>query len=242
MNLDPAIKSIGQLALEMPNAINVLEKWRIDYCCHGNRSVAEACTEAGIGIEELLEAIGERRPNGTKSWSNEPLAELQRFIVDTHHVFTRQSLETLLLLSDKVGGKHGANHPETVRVATLVKELTNDLIPHMQKEETILFPYVAALEAATFSGSEPPLPFFGTVRNPIRMMMAEHDAAAETLRALRTVTCDYALPDDACLSFRALYERLAELEQDLHQHIHLENNVLFPRAAAMEESARGVRV
>ncbi|HYM60386.1 MAG TPA: iron-sulfur cluster repair di-iron protein [Thermoanaerobaculia bacterium] len=240
MNLDPATKSIGQLALELPNAINVMEKWKIDYCCHGNRSVAQACADAGIGIEELFEAIGERPLSTAMSWSCEPLAALQTFIVETHHAFTRQALETVVLLSDKVASRHGANHPETVRVAALVKELTSDLIPHMQKEEGILFPYVAALESAAFSGSEPPASCFGTVRNPIRMMMNEHEAAADTLGALRAVTRDYALPDDACLSFRALYERLAELEQDLHRHIHLENNILFPRAAAMEESTRRV--
>ena len=111
-------------------------------------------------------------------------------------------------------------------------------MPHMMKEEMALFPYVETMESALAKGEEIPEPFFGTVQNPIRMMMAEHETVGETLTLLRSVTRDYTLPEDACLSFRALYERLMDLERDLHLHIHLENNVHFPKAVAMENSAR----
>jgi regulator of cell morphogenesis and NO signaling len=107
----------------------------------------------------------------------------------------------------------------------------------MLKEEQVLFPYIDNLEAAAQSGSPAPVPFFGTVKNPIRMMMMEHEAVGDLLVLLRGVTSDYKLPDDACLSYRALYERLAELEDDLHRHIHVENNLLFPRASQLEERA-----
>jgi len=225
------MKTIAELALEVPTAINVLERFKIDYCCHGSQSIEEACRAAGVTVAEVMTEIGGSRAiHESRTWQKEPLTELQRYIVSTHHVFTRQMLETVQQLSEKVADRHGENHPETVIVASLVVDLFDDLLPHMMKEEQILFPYIESLENAT----EPPASCFGTVKNPILMMVLEHDAVAIKLQELRTVTGDYTLPDDACLSFRALYERLSDLEQDLHRHIHLENNVLFPRAAMLE--------
>ena len=227
------MKTIGQLAIEEPKAIAVLEKLSIDYCCHGNRTVAEACRDAGISEQELLSAIGSA-PAGTdaRDWSASSLKDIQQFIIQTHHVFTRDMLATVNQLAAKVAQRHAANHPEVANVHGLVSRLQNDLLPHMMKEEQILFPYVEELE----SGEANP-PFFGTVQNPVHMMMMEHDAAAEILADLRAITANYALPDDACISFRALYERLQDLEQDLHRHIHLENNVLFPRAVELEAAS-----
>lgn len=224
-------KTIGEIAVTVPSAIRVFEQWQIDYCCHGNRSVPEACATAGVTVEELLEAIGEPRENDdARDWSSDSLVALQNFIVDTHHVYTRETLETVKQLAEKVASRHGAHHPEMNTVRDLVGELYADLFPHMMKEEQVLFPYVAELEA----NPDAARPFFGTVQNPIRMMMMEHEAVAGILAALQKATNHYALPEDACISFRALYEQLTALEQDLHRHIHLENNVLFPRAAALE--------
>ena len=224
------MKTIGQLAIEEPRAIPVMEKLSIDYCCHGNRSVEEACSDAGIAVEELLRAIGGAPADmEARDWSKSSLAELQQFIVDTHHAFTRDMLGVVQQLAAKVADRHGASHPEVLAVRTTVGKLVADLMPHMMKEEQILFPYVEQLEAGD---SEPP--FFGSVEMPIRMMMMEHDAVAELLATLRSVTNAYKLPGDACISFRALYERLQDLDQDLRRHIHLENNVLFPRAAELE--------
>jgi regulator of cell morphogenesis and NO signaling len=229
--MDTNTKSIGELALEIPHAIAVLEKWKIDYCCHGQRSVAEACTDAGVTTDELMREIGTTPVvDEARDWSAESLGALQQYIIDTHHVFTRQAMETITVLSEKVAMRHGPSHPEVLRVHEIVRALVADLGPHMMKEEMVLFPYVAAMER----GEQTPN-CFGTVRNPVRMMMMEHDAVGGLLRDLREATADYALPDDACLSFRALYERLIELELDLHKHIHIENNVHFPRAVAMEE-------
>lgn len=239
MNIDPAVKSIGELALEVPAAISVLETWKIDYCCQGGRTIEEACADAGVPVAELLGQIGSG-PNASAEtdWPSATLASLQQHIVSTHHVFTREVLDTILMLADKVARRHGPNHPEVLEVNDIVVSVYNDLVPHMLKEEQVLFPYVAAVETAVATGEQPPTPFFGTVRNPIAMMMREHETVGETLALLRTKTHDYSLPGDACLSFRALYERLRDLEQDLHLHIHLENNLLFPRAMAMEQSVR----
>lgn len=241
MQINPETKSVGELALEVPNAISILEKWQIDYCCKGGRSIAEACSDAGVPVTDLMKEIGdERKTDETRQWQNETLTALQTYIVDTHHAFTRDILETVRQLAGKVAMRHGPRHPEVMAVQKIVHDMYGDLIPHMLKEEQVLFPYVAQMEAARGRGEEPPTPFFGTVRNPVRMMMAEHDAIGGMLAELRHTTNDYKLPEDACLSFRALYERLSDIEQDLHQHIHLENNLLFPRAASMEESVRPV--
>ena len=232
MNINPDMKSVGELALEVPHAIAILEKWKIDYCCHGGQSVTDACARAGVDVNELLAAIGgDRSIEGDRNWQSEPLGNLTKYIVETHHVFTKDIIETIRVLANKVAMRHGDNHPEVIAANTLAQALCDELIPHMFKEEHVLFPYIESME----NGGSPES-CFGTVANPIRMMMLEHDAAGELLLKLRRMTNDYTLPADACLSFRAFYERLVDLEQDLHTHIHLENNLLFPRALTLEEA------
>jgi len=134
-----------------------------------------------------------------------------------------------------VAGVHGRNHPELLTVQELFSALSEELQVHLMKEEQILFPYVLRMEESVLAGEPAPPAMFGTVMNPIRMMMQEHDGAGEGLRALRRTTGEYQVPDDACISYRTLYDALQNFEKDLHQHIHLENNVLFPRASAMED-------
>jgi len=161
---------------------------------------------------------------------------LINYILDTHHAYTKAEITRLTALTAKVCAAHGERHPELLRVSALFQQLCADLQPHMLKEEMILFPYIMQLEAAARRGGPALHPPFGTVNNPVRMMMYEHDAAGLLLRQLRAAAGDYAVPPDACLSYRTLYEALAALEQDLHQHIHLENNLLFPRASVLESA------
>jgi len=229
--------TIAELAIANPNAIPALERLGIDYCCGGATTVAEACRRAGVRPEQLLELVGSAERPSVRAWNKEPLKELLGFILETHHVYTREAIASLRPLASKVSGRHGEAHPETRSVEGYVQGLADDLTPHLQKEEQVLFPYIAALEEAAQLGTEPPPSCFGSVRNPIRMMMAEHDAAGDLLRELRGVTAGYALPADACTSFQALYAGLVKLEEDLHRHIHLENNILFPRALRLEEEA-----
>ena len=229
MDINIETKTIGELALEAPYAIAVMENWKIDYCCRGHQSVAEACRNAGVTPIELLTAIGDPRVHQSPDWETKSLTDLQTYIVDVHHTYTRRTLETIDMLSEKVANRHGGNHAEVLSVRRIFENLANELMPHMMKEEQILFPYVEELE-----NDGQPSSCFGTIANPIRQMLFEHETAGELLRNLRTTTNGYALPPDACLSFRALYERLTDLERDLHQHIHLENNLLFPRALRLE--------
>ncbi len=229
--------TIAQLAIANPSAIPALERLGIDYCCGGSATVGEACRRAGVDPKELAALIGSSEVPTARGWEKKPLSELVRFILDTHHVFTREAISSLPPLAAKVRARHGEAHPETRRVETLVLQLAADLAPHLQKEEQVLFPYILSLEEAAQTGTEPPPSCFGTVRNPIRMMMMEHDAAGDLLRELRATTSSYAAPADACTSFQALYAGLVKLEEDLHRHIHLENNVLFPRALDLEAQA-----
>jgi len=233
-----AEKTVREYATETPNATRVFEKLKIDYCCGGGRSLQDACAVAGVTLDEvarLLEAAGDgsgEMPPGVQSGT---LAGLIDYILDTHHAFTRDEMERITTLAEKVASKHGGNHPELEGVRALFLKLCDDLGPHMFKEEMILFPYVKQLEQA--AARELPAPFapFGTVGNPVRMMMFEHDTAGDLLREIRAAASDFRAPDDACMSFRALYQALEAFEQDLHQHIHLENNVLFPRAVELEK-------
>jgi regulator of cell morphogenesis and NO signaling len=148
-------------------------------------------------------------------------------------------MERITALAEKVTTRHGENHPELPTVRELFQRLCDDLRPHMFKEEMVLFPYIKQLERAAVAGDQAPYAPFGTVANPVRMMMLEHDAAGEILRELRAASGDYTPPADGCMSYQALYRALEEFEADLHQHIHLENNLLFPRAAELERQARG---
>ena len=232
-------RTIGELVAEAPLRANVFEKRRIDYCCNGRRSLAEVCTEQGIPVSELLAEL-EREPVQGQSadWARETLVKLADHIVGRHHGYLRAALPSVAFKLDKVVRAHGERHPSVIELRTVFERLSNELTSHMAKEEIVLFPHIRALECAAVKRTSPPLAPGGTVRNPIRMMEHEHDDAGRALSRMRELTSDYQPPRDACNTFRALYAQLAELEQDLHTHIHLENNVLFPRAAELEEGLR----
>ncbi len=229
------VNTVADLAIAMPAAIPVLERFKIDYCCHGNQPIEQACSRAGITTDQLLALIEKEPATGeTRTWDGVPLMDIVHFVIVTHHAYTRTTLQTLAQLGEKVADKHGPRHPELFAVKELLDEITQELLPHMIKEEQILFPYFDALAA---SNGNIPIPFFGTVRNPIRLMMVEHEAAGEKMAEIRAAANDFELPPDACTSYTAFYKMLGQLEDDLHRHIHLENNVLFPNAIAIEASA-----
>lgn len=236
-------KTVRELALEIPGATMIFEKLGIDYCCGGGKSLEQACAARDLSAQDvILKLEGEvEKPAALRAevadFSQLTLTELTAYIVSKHHVFTKQELVRLDALMDKVYSAHGQNHKELLSLQSLFRELSADLSPHMLKEEMVLFPYIARMEEAVRDNqrSFAPPPFM-TVRNPVRMMSLEHDTAGDLLRRMHDVSADYAVPADACISYRTLYEALEELERDLHQHIHLENNILFPRAVAMEDS------
>jgi len=229
MNEQP--DTIAQLAISMPSSLSTLERLGIDYCCNGQRSIAAACRDAGVTRHELMLLVSEHAPaRNEPSFDDKSLTEIVRYILDTHHVYTRDAMTALPALGSKVRERHGANHHELLQLDILVRQLADDLFPHMEKEEQVLFPYIVALDA-----DESPSSCFGSARNPVRMMMLEHEAVGDLLRDIRRVTNNFALPDDACTSYRALFAGLEDFEHDVHRHIHIENNILFPRAIEAEE-------
>ena len=230
-------KTIRDIAVENPGATRLFEKLGIDYCCGGQRSLQDACTAAKLDVESVLqqlEAAGTQPKAERKEWASESMAALVDHILAKHHVYTRESLARIAPLLVKVLGVHAGNHPELNEVEAAFRALDQELKMHMMKEENILFPYIVQMEEAVSRGLRPAMPMFGTVQNPVHMMMAEHDSAGACLRRIRQASNDLRAPADACFSYHELYRALTDLEGDLHQHIHLENNLLFPRAVEME--------
>ena len=229
-------RTVREFVLELPSSTNVFEQLGIDYCCGGQKPLAEACAAAGTKLDSLtatlerLQAEQQTRNAPAGNWTTEPLYDLIEHIKRTHHAYVREQIPNLEALLDKVTAKHGKNHPELGGIRQTFAALANELTPHLMKEELILFPYIVRGEESSLQHEPAPPSCFGSVENPIRMMISEHDHAGEALREMRRLSADYKLPEDACTSFRALYRLLQEFEADLHQHIHKENNILFPRA------------
>jgi regulator of cell morphogenesis and NO signaling len=229
---------IGDIVLEVPATMRIFETLNIDYCCGGQRTLAEACAHAGKDLREVQDKLATLQaaapaPRDPKYWQAAPLAELIGHIEATHHAFTRSELARVAPLMEKVLRVHGEHHPELARIAQCLAAVRNDLGPHLDKEEQILFPYLRKLEA----GDRDTGCCFGTVQNPIRAMQNEHEEVGDILRELRTLTRDYTAPDDACGSYRSLFMGLRNLEEDLHLHIYLESHLLFPRAIALETAS-----
>lgn len=234
-------KTVREYALEIPAATRIFEKLGIDYCCGGGKSLADACTAAGVSVVEVLDSLNTDlksvATSARKDWQALSQAELITYIVDKHHAFTREELVRLEALLAKVSGVHGQNHPELFQIQDQFGKLRGELEPHMLKEESVLFPYIVRMEEAALANRTLPPPPFRTVQNPVRVMMAEHDAAGYILGRMREASSNYAVPPDGCISYKTLYSALAMLEVDLHQHIHLENNILFPRAVELEDKS-----
>jgi regulator of cell morphogenesis and NO signaling len=242
MNLEPN-RTVRELALEIPGATRLFEKVGIDYCCGGQRSLADACDKAGVTVEDMMSSLDSAKtshpPGEEPNFLTATLAELIGHIVETHHVFTKAEIGRLRALLNKVCGVHGQNHPELGRLRGFFEILSSELEPHMMKEERVLFPCVIGMEDAVRNERTVERPAFSTVANPVRLMMLEHEKAGSLLEKIRQLTSNYTAPPDACISYQTLYQALDAFEKDLHQHIHLENNILFPRAVEMEETISG---
>lgn len=230
-------RTIREIAVEAPMTAKVFEEYKIDYCCGGNVNFLDACRTVGadpMTVLGKLDAATRQAGASLEVPERFSMTELADYIIDTHHVYTREAIARLVPLVDKVARKHGPAHPELADVKENFDNLADELLVHMRKEEAVLFPFIKELDAAATNGRTAHTPPFGTVQNPVRMMMFEHDTAGDVLRRIRELTSDFTLPDGACPSYGALYAGLEELELDLHRHIHLENNVLFPKSVETE--------
>lgn len=231
---------VKEIALSNQEARRVLEDAGVDYCCGGGKSLQNACLHAGVTAEQILERLRQNSElvgPGDLEWASAPLADLTRHIRERHHQYVRDAIPRLRGLLAKIREKHGRKHREIEEIEKLFGEVAREMTAHTQKEEQILFPYIDALgRSANGNGSVEP-PFFQTVRNPIHAMMKEHDSAGELVRQIRKASNDYKAPADACTSYQATYQELRQFEEDLHLHVHLENNILFPRAVELEAAA-----
>jgi regulator of cell morphogenesis and NO signaling len=220
--------TVAEIASALPSSVRVFQRHGIDFCCGGKTPIGVACEEQGIPFEQVASALEAAAVAGQapddRDWNQEPFSTLIDHIVSTYHDALREELPRLESMAARVSRVHGAKGPGLARLEALVTELAADLQAHMRKEEMVLFPAIRALELRREHAN--------WIAQPIAVMEHEHDRAGALLSEMRSLTSDYAPPEWACQTFRALYHGLAELESTMHVHVHLENNVLFPRARA----------
>lgn len=220
-------RTVGELVAEDYARAAVFTGLGIDFCCGGGRSAARACAAAGVAPERLvdaLSAVDARRDEGgasdPRTW---PLGRLVEHIVDEHHTYVRRTLPVLDAWTQKVARVHGARHPELVEIRGLFEGLSGEMTRHLDDEEAVLFPRVAAI--ATSADEDGPVS-----DSVVKALEDDHDHAGATMRRIRDLTNGFTPSADACTTYRATFALLQEFEQDLHRHVHLENNILFPRA------------
>ena len=224
-------QAVGQIVAADWRAAAIFEQFGIDFCCGGCQSVADACRSAGIAAAEVVRALAElpsaEADDEALQW---PVDRLVDHIVQTHHAYVRSAVPRIAGYLRKVQEAHGARHPELAQIAAEFGTLGRDLLEHLFKEEYVLFPYVRKLAGEGSPLSSP----FGTVETPIRVMEREHESAGVHVGRIRRLTAGYTVPEDACTTHRVCFEELAHFERDLMRHIHLEENVLFPKAVELE--------
>lgn len=225
--------TVAEVASMLPSSVRVFQRYGIDFCCGGKAALSAACQAHGVSYNELvgaIEASAQQPAADARDWNREPLHAIVDHIVTAYHDPLREELPRLEAMAAKVHRVHGSKATYLARLDAIVSELSADLQLHMQKEETVLFPGIRAVEAGR---GRTPIP----ISTPITVMEAEHDHAGTLLAELRTITNGYVAPEWACQTFRALFHGLAGLEAAMHVHVHLENNVLFPRALALTHAA-----
>ena len=216
----------------------VFEKFGLDFCRNGNRPLNEACEKKGVNPEQVIDELGNVMGTEAKDDNHYDRWELDfliDYIVNNHHSYVRKAIPQITAHTGKVAAVHGDKYPFLHEVKSIFDEIAAEMQSHMQKEETILFKVIKYLVESKKFNERPRTGGFGTVKNPINAMEAEHDGAGNKVEAIRQLTNDYKLPDDACSTFELTYKELEEFEKDLHKHVHLENNILFPKAIKLEE-------
>jgi regulator of cell morphogenesis and NO signaling len=237
--------TVRDLVVKYPRTRPVLERFGIDYCCGGGHTLKDAAAEKGVVLDALFAALKDSietpvadSSERERDWSFAPLTELADHIEERHHTFMKEQLPRLHELMAKVLKAHGPRHGEMLsQLQDVYQSLRREIEQHLMKEEQILFPGIRQIDACAHEGGKKPELHCGSVQNPIRQMEHEHDNAGAALAKMRELTSDYTLLDDACNTFAALYDGLRDLEDDLHEHIHLENNILFPKSIELEEKS-----
>ncbi len=230
--------TIGEIVTQDYRKAQVFKSFGIDFCCGGKKTIKEVCDKKGLDAAEVAKALAttayatDGSENDYLKWD---IGFLTDYIINTHHQYVKENTSFIMELANKVAKVHGEQHPEAIKVARLFSEVGKDLLLHLSKEENILFPFIKELALIERNRGVLPENAFGSVSNPIHIMESEHEHAGEILQTIREITNDFTLPADACNSYTILYKKLDEYENDLHRHVHLENNILFPKAILAEE-------
>lgn len=234
-------KTVADYVTENIKTAHIFKKHGIDFCCGGNVTIQKACAKKNVDQEILEKELSEvdEVKDLIEDYDKWALDFLMIYIENVHHTYVRESLPLISQYANKVAKVHGHHYEEVVIVNQLFHEVANELLSHLQKEEQVLFPYIKQLVDSKKEGNTSPTPPFGSVNNPINMMEHEHENAGDIFKEISRLTNNYTPPADACNTFRALYAKLEEFEQDLHQHIHLENNILHPKAILLEKEIVG---
>jgi regulator of cell morphogenesis and NO signaling len=230
--------TIGELVAKDFRKAEIFKKYNLDFCCGGKKTVTQACNDKKIDymtVEKELKEIDVVNKTQTQIFDEWNLDFLADYILNTHHQYVKKAIPLLLEYTAKVAKVHGGNHPEVIAIAQKFNECAEELSGHMCKEEQILFPYIKQLVLAKSNNSKKPYTNFGSVKNPINMMEHEHDAVGEIFREIKELSNNYTPPEDSCATYKVSFLKLKEFEDDLHQHIHLENNILFPKSIELEK-------
>lgn len=228
---------IGEVVADNFRAAKVFEDFGLDFCCGGKKTIQQACSEKGINPDTVVTNLVNIDAPAVSSahFNNWDLDFLVDYIITNHHSYVTNEITTIEHHMQKVVSKHGEKHPELYTISSLFSDLKEELLIHMQKEEKMLFPYIKKMVLVQKNELEFPHPPFGSVNSPIAVMEGEHDSAGSLVRELRKTANNFTPPADACTTFRIMYSELAGFESDLHVHIHLENNILFPKAIELEK-------
>jgi len=229
--------TIGELVAKDFRKAEIFKKYNLDFCCGGKKTVTQACNDKKVDymtIEKELTALDAMQATPSQNFDEWNLDFLVDYILNTHHDYVKKSIPVLLEYTHKVAKVHGSSHPEVKTIAQKFDEAAEELSGHMCKEEQILFPYIKQLFLAKSNKLQTPYTAFGTVKNPIHMMEHEHDVVGDIFKEIRELSNNYTPPEDSCATYKVSYLKLKEFEEDLHQHIHLENNILFPKSILLE--------
>jgi regulator of cell morphogenesis and NO signaling len=231
--------SVGELVVERPSRARVFEELGIDYCCGGKKPLQQACRERNLDYSAVASQLEQEQAaapaQGERNWASASVTDLCDHVEQTHHQYLKQELPRLDFLTTKVATRHGDSRPALAEVRRVFAELKAEMDAHMVKEERVLFPLCRRLDAA----EELPAMPCGSVGNPIEVMIREHEHAGDAVARIRALTDNYSCPPDACNTYRALFDALEHLERDLHEHVHKENNILFPKAIRLERLLAG---
>ena len=235
--------TIGEIVAHDFRTAAVFSKHGIDFCCKGQRSIEEVCTKNNLSSSSLTQELNDVMGNkggesiDYKSW---PLDLLADYVEKKHHRYVEEKTPTLIQFLNKLCKVHGATHPELFEITSLFTSSAEDLAAHMKKEESILFPFIRKMVEAKAQSRAIAAPHFGSVENPVEMMKHEHEVEGDRFRKIVILTDNYTPPADACNTYKVTFAMLQEFEQDLHTHIHIENNIMFPRAIALEKTFESV--